>query len=87
MRTEAQLLGQAVATTGLADFGENQDFRVGLRVLIASATESASLSETQTDGLEAAWLANLAVRYHLDGETTINMMEQSALTDTFERPK
>ena len=36
---EIRLMDEAVAATGLSDFGEHDDFRIGLRVLMAAADE------------------------------------------------
>jgi hypothetical protein len=61
---EEALIGQARAETGLSDFGEIEEFRVGLRVLIAAAAE-ADLSEAQRLNLQMSWRANLAKRLWL----------------------
>ena len=63
-QTEAALLERAMTTTGLSDFGDHQDFRTGLRVLVAAA-EEAGIDGDVLAGLEAGWLASLETRLWL----------------------
>jgi hypothetical protein len=62
--TETRLLEQAVAATGLNDFGEHDDFRIGLRVLIGAADDAGVTGEVR-DVLEAGWIASLSTRLQM----------------------
>ena len=61
---EIRLMDEAVAATGLSDFGEHDDFRIGLRVLMAAA-DDAGLDDAARDALDASCVAALATRLHL----------------------
>lgn len=63
-QTESSLIDQAMSATGLSDFGEHQEFRAGLRVLIAAAEEAEVADETLA-ALEAGWLASLQIRLQM----------------------
>ena len=64
MSTEAAILARAAEATGLGDFGASDEFRIGLRVLIAAAAE-APITDAQRQALEGAWLINLQKRLRL----------------------
>lgn len=57
-------MGEAEASTGLSDFGDRDEFRVGLRVLLAALDESAAPEELQSM-LQASWRASLETRLRL----------------------
>jgi hypothetical protein len=59
--TETRLLEQAATATGLSNFGEHQDFRIGLRVLIGAA-DDAGITGDARDTLEAGWVSSLSTR-------------------------
>ena len=63
-QTETSLMDQAMSATGLSDFGEHQEFRTGLRVLIAAAEEAEVADETLA-ALEAGWSASLQLRLQM----------------------
>jgi hypothetical protein len=62
--TEARLLEQAAAASGLSDFGEHVDFRIGLQVLIGAADDAGVTGEAR-DMLEAGWVASLSTRLQM----------------------
>jgi hypothetical protein len=64
MTTDEYLLERASEATGLTDFGEPDDFRIGLRVLIAAA-ETAGVTGDGKGALEAACVASLVIRLRL----------------------
>ena len=60
----AELIASVVAQTGLCDFGEVEEFQVGLRVVMASAAEE-DLTDQTRRLLQAGWRANLEKRLRL----------------------
>lgn len=62
--SDSDLMAQAVAATGLADFGEHDDFRVGLRVLI-NEVDAVGVTGEDRATLEAGWVTALATRLQL----------------------
>jgi hypothetical protein len=67
MSAEEALLARATESTGLRDFGEGDDFRAGLRVLIAAASDG-QLTQAQRQALESAWISNLEKRLRVVDE-------------------
>jgi len=63
LMNDQELLDSVVEQTGLSDFGADE-FRVGLRVVIASAAD-ADLTDQQRQSLQAGWRANLEKRLRL----------------------
>lgn len=61
---ETRLLDEATSATGLSDFGEFDDFRVGLRVLVAAA-DAAGLTGEARDAFDASCVALLVTRLKL----------------------
>jgi hypothetical protein len=64
MTTETELLERAAASTGLSDFGPSEEFRVGLRVLLAAVDEAGLPTEAVT-ALEASCVSGLETRLRL----------------------
>jgi hypothetical protein len=64
MTKESALIDRAMDQCGLSDFGDNDEFRPGLRVLLA-ALDEAALPPDFRDGLEASWIGNLQTRLRL----------------------
>jgi len=64
MTAELALMQRAAEASGLSDFGDHDDFRVGLRVLLA-ALDDTELPPEVGDALQAMWLASLETRLRL----------------------
>jgi hypothetical protein len=62
--SDAELMDRAREASGLSDFGADEDFRVGLRVLIAAA-DDAGIDGDLRVALEAGWVAGLTTRLRL----------------------
>jgi hypothetical protein len=58
------VLERATTATGLSDFGENDEFRIGLRVALAALEES-ELPEARRDGMVGMWVSYLERRLRL----------------------
>jgi hypothetical protein len=64
MTTDVDLMERASEATGLSDFGAHDDFRTGLRVLLAALAESPLPGELR-ESFVGAWAANLETRLRL----------------------
>ncbi len=64
MTAEHALIERAVDASGLSNFGDHDDFRIGLRVLL-DALADAGLSPELEDALRASWVASLETRLRL----------------------
>jgi len=62
--TDTELMARAGAACGLSDFGSDEGFRVGLRVLVA-AIDDAGIDGDLRSALEAGWVAGLVTRLQL----------------------
>lgn len=64
MTTDKNLMDRAEEECGLSDFGANQAFRPGLRVLLAALDDTDTPLQVR-DALQASWVASLQTRLRL----------------------
>jgi hypothetical protein len=61
---DLELMARAAALCGLADYGDNTEFRVGLRVILEALDEANAVPELRA-ALEGNWVANLVTRLRI----------------------